>query len=53
MFLVGVLCLSVYLTVCGQHYLKSYEWIGIKSYGGVLDSTMKNGLNFGGNLGLL
>ena len=34
--------LFVCLSVCGQHYSKSYEWIGMKFYGGVLSSTMKN-----------
>ena len=29
------------LFVCGQHYSKRYEWIGMKFYGGVLGSTMK------------
>ena len=38
MFLVALVSLSV----CGQHYSKSYEQIGMKFYGGVLDSTMKN-----------
>ena len=33
---------SVGLSVCGQHYSKSYERIGMKCYGGVLGSTMKN-----------
>ena len=34
--------LFVCLSVCGQHYSKSYERIGMKFYGGVLGSTMKN-----------
>ena len=42
MFLVVLVCLFVCLFVCGQHYSKSYEWIGMKFYGGVLGSTMKN-----------
>ena len=46
-------CLSVCLYVCGQHYSKSYERIGMKCYGEVLGSTMKNWLNFGGDLGIL
>ena len=50
-------CLSVYLSVClsvcGQHYSKSYERIGMKFCGGVLGRTMKNWLNFGGDLGIL
>ena len=46
-------CLSVCLSVCGQHYSKGYERIGMKFYGGVLGSTMTNWLNFGGNLGIL
>ena len=33
---------SVGLSVCGQHYSKSHERIGMKLYGGVLGSTMKN-----------
>ena len=33
---------SVCLFVCGQHYSKSDEQIGIKFYGEVLGSTMKN-----------
>ena len=53
MFLVALVCLFVCLSVCGQHYSKSYERIGMKFYGGVLGSTMKNGLNFGGDLGIL
>ena len=38
MFLVALVCLSV----CEQHYSKSYELIGMKFYGGVLGSTLKN-----------
>ena len=54
MLLVVFLCLSlVSQSVCGQHYSKCYEWIGMKFYEGVLSSTMKNWLNFGGELGLL
>ena len=53
MFLVALVCLLVCLSVCGQHYSKSYERIGMKFYGGVLGSTKKNGLNFGGDLGIL
>ena len=44
---------SVGLSVCGQHYSKSYERIGMKFYGGVLGSTTKNQLNVGGDLGVL
>ena len=29
-FLVALVCLSVCLFVCGHHYSKSYEWIGVK-----------------------
>ena len=29
-------CLYVCLFVCGQYYSKSYEWIGMKFYEGVL-----------------
>ena len=36
MFLVALGCLSVCLSVCGQHYSKRYERIGVKFYGGVL-----------------
>ena len=49
MFLVALVCLSV----CGQHYSKRYERIGMTFYGGLLGSTMKNRLNFGGDLGIL
>ena len=46
MFLVALVCLFVCLfvclSVCGQHYSQSYERIGMKFYGGVLGSTMKN-----------
>ena len=42
MFLVALVCLSVCLFVCGQHYSNSYERIGMKFYGGVLGSTTKN-----------
>ena len=41
----------VCLSVSGQHYSKSYERIGIKFYGAVLGSTMKNWLNFSCDLG--
>ena len=53
MFLVALVCLFVCLSVCGQHYSKSYEWIGMKFYGWVLGSTMKNWLHSGGDLGIL
>ena len=36
MILVALVCMFVCLFVCGQHYSKSYEWIGMKFYGGVL-----------------
>ena len=49
----GSVGLSVCLSVCGQHYSTSYERIGMKFYGGVLGSTMKNWLNVGGDLGIL
>ena len=46
MFLVALVslsvCLCVCLFVCGQHYSKSYERIGMKFYGWVLSSTRKN-----------
>ena len=41
-YVFGSVGLSVCLFVCGQHYSKSYEWIGMKFYGGVLGSMMKN-----------
>ena len=34
--------LSVCLFVCGQYYSQGYKWIGLKFYGGVLGSTIKN-----------
>ena len=52
-YVFGRVGLSVCLFVCGQHYSKSYERIVMKFYGEVLDSTMKNGLSFGGDLGIL
>ena len=52
MFLVALVCLVVCVLVCG-HYSKSYKWIGMKFYGRVLSSTMKNRLNFGGDLGVM
>ena len=42
MFLVELVCLSVCLFVCGQHYSKSFEWIEMKFCGGVLVDTLKN-----------
>ena len=42
MFLVALVCLSVCLFNCGQHYSKSYERIGMTFYGGVLGSTVQN-----------
>ena len=39
MFLVALVCLFVCLSVCGQHYSKNYERIGVKFYGGVMGST--------------
>ena len=53
MFLVALVSLSVCLFVCGQHYSKSYERIGMTFYGRVLSSTRKNWLNFGGDLGIV
>ena len=41
-YVFGSVGLSVCLSVCGQHYSKSYERIGVKFYGGVLGSIMKN-----------
>ena len=53
-------CLFVCLSVCLSVSLsvdnitqKSYERIGLKFYGGVLGSTMKKLINFGGDLGIL
>ena len=53
MFLVVLVCPSVCLFVYGQHYSKSYERIGMKLYGGVLGSAMKNRLDVCGDLGIL
>ena len=54
MFLVELVCLSVCLFVyLWTTLIKSYERIGMKFYGGILGSTMKNRLNFGGDLGIL
>ena len=36
-----------------QHYLKSYKQIAMTFYGGIQGGTRKNGLYFGGDLGLL
>ena len=52
-YVFGSVGLSVCLFVCGQHYSKSYERIGMKFYGRVLSSTSKNWLNFGGDLGIV
>ena len=41
-YVFGSVGLSVCLFVCGQHYSKSYERIGMKFYGRVLSSTRKN-----------
>ena len=48
MFLVALVCLFV----CEHHYSKSYEQVGMKFYGRVLGSAMKNWLNFGGGPGI-
>ena len=51
MFLVALVCLFVCLfTVGEQHYSKCYEQIRMKFYGGILGSTVKNRLKFGGVL---
>ena len=42
MFLVELVCLSVCVFVCGQHYSKRYERIMMQFRGGVLCGTMKN-----------
>ena len=39
-YVLGSVGLSVCLSVCGQHYSKRYERIGVKFYGVVLGSTM-------------
>ena len=52
MFLVALVYLSVCLSVVNITQ-KSYEWIGVKFYGGVLGSTIKNVLNFGADLSIL
>ena len=49
MFSVALVCLSL----CKQHYLKSYEQIATKFCGGVRGDKMNKYLNFDGNLGLL
>ena len=46
MLLVALVCLFVCLFVFGQHYSQSYKRIGMKFYGEVLGSTMKNCLKF-------
>ena len=57
MFLVALVslsvCLSICLFVCGQHYSKSFERIGMKFHGRVLSSTRRNCLYFGGDLGIV
>ena len=41
MFLVALVCLSV-LSICKQHYSKSYKWIAKKFYRGARGYTGKN-----------
>ena len=41
-YVFGSVGLFVCLSVCGQHYSKSYERTGMKFYGGILGSTRKN-----------
>ena len=41
-YVFGSVDLFVCLSVCGQHYSKSYERIEMKFYEGVLGSTVKN-----------
>ena len=41
-YVFGSVGLFVCLSVCGQHYSKCSKRIGMKFYGGVLGSTMKN-----------
>ena len=40
------------IDISSKVYLKSYERFGMKFYGGVLGSTVKNWLNFGADLGI-
>ena len=42
MFSVALVCLFVCLFVCGQHYSINYERTGMKFYGEVLGSMLKN-----------
>ena len=49
MILVALVCLYVCLSVSEQHYSKGYERT---FYGEVYSGTMKNGLNFSGDLGI-
>ena len=41
-YVFGSISLFVCLSVGGQHYSTSYESIGMKFYGGVMGSTVKN-----------
>ena len=52
MFFVALVCLSVCLFVYSITQ-KSFEQIGMKLYGEVLNNTMKKRLSFGGDLGIL
>ena len=52
-YVFGSVGLSVCLLVCGQHYSKISERIGMKFYGCFLDSALKNCLKCGGDLGIL
>ena len=38
----ALVCLFVCLSVCKEHYLKSYKWIVMKFYVWVRGGTMKN-----------
>ena len=53
MFLVSLVCLSACLFVCGQHYSKTYERMGMKFHARLLGGTMQNWFKFGGDLCLL
>ena len=53
MFFVVLVCLSVFLCLFVSKFTQSYERIARKLYEGVWGDTMKNRLNFGGDLGLL
>ena len=45
----GSVGLSFCWSVCSQHYLKSYERIAMKFYGGIWDGKRNKWLDFGTN----